>query len=224
VTTNEDRAWALEQAKKRQHFHEQRGDYDYQIADDLEGWQAHYRGLLGECEFKRQFGTIIDVTLRPGGDDGWDFEMETANGSRVKIDVKTSSYFGTERYLRVPADHIHADVLYVAALYEVADDDVVLSGWEWGRVLIDLGTLMAFSTRGTQNYVRPINECHKLDELREFIYSQGKKQRQDNRPPVPDLQELVRRFGGYNKITAEGWAQHDADTARYMAWVRRRGA
>jgi hypothetical protein len=31
----------------------------------------------------------------------------------------------------------------------------------------------------------------------------------------PDLQELVARFGGYPKITAEAWARFDADIAAY---------
>jgi hypothetical protein len=32
----------------------------------------------------------------------------------------------------------------------------------------------------------------------------------------PDLQELVARFGGYNKITAEGWAEYDRAMAEYQ--------
>jgi hypothetical protein len=39
--------------------------------------------------------------------------------------------------------------------------------------------------------------------------------------PVPDLQELVRRFGRYDLITAEAWAEFD----RAMAdWQQRRRA
>jgi hypothetical protein len=41
-------------------------------------------------------------------------------------------------------------------------------------------------------------------------------------PKAPDLQELVARFGGYDKITPEAWAQFDADMAAYQAWIRRR--
>jgi hypothetical protein len=33
----------------------------------------------------------------------------------------------------------------------------------------------------------------------------------------PDLQALVDRFGGYDKITPEAWAEHDAAVARYRA-------
>jgi hypothetical protein len=32
----------------------------------------------------------------------------------------------------------------------------------------------------------------------------------------PDLQELVARFGGYNKITPEAWAEYD-QVAEYQA-------
>jgi hypothetical protein len=28
--------------------------------------------------------------------------------------------------------------------------------------------------------------------------------------PAPDLQELVRKFGSYNRITADGWHEYDA--------------
>jgi hypothetical protein len=41
-------------------------------------------------------------------------------------------------------------------------------------------------------------------------------------PVAPDLQELVARFGGYDNITAEAWAQFDADMAAYLSWLRRR--
>jgi hypothetical protein len=37
----------------------------------------------------------------------------------------------------------------------------------------------------------------------------------------PDLQELVARFGGYDKITAEGWEQHHR---AYADWQERRRA
>ena len=38
--------------------------------------------------------------------------------------------------------------------------------------------------------------------------------------PAPDLQELVAKHGGYNKITAEAWAQYDRDLAIYRADMR----
>jgi hypothetical protein len=36
----------------------------------------------------------------------------------------------------------------------------------------------------------------------------------------PDLQALVRTYGGYDKITPEAWAQWDKDQAEYMADLR----
>lgn len=41
-------------------------------------------------------------------------------------------------------------------------------------------------------------------------------------PVAPDLQELVAKYGGYNKITAEAWAQFDEQMATYQGWIRRR--
>ena len=36
----------------------------------------------------------------------------------------------------------------------------------------------------------------------------------------PDLQKLVAAYGGYDKITPEAWARHDADMARWRASMR----
>jgi hypothetical protein len=33
----------------------------------------------------------------------------------------------------------------------------------------------------------------------------------------PDLQELVKRFGGFDKITPEAWAEYDAAVAKWQA-------
>lgn len=41
------------------------------------------------------------------------------------------------------------------------------------------------------------------------------------RDPPPDLQELVRRFGGYSKIPPAAWEEHDRALA---AWQLRRSA
>ena len=38
--------------------------------------------------------------------------------------------------------------------------------------------------------------------------------------PPPDLQELVQRYGGYDKITHEGWAQFAKDMAKWQKQVR----
>jgi hypothetical protein len=40
----------------------------------------------------------------------------------------------------------------------------------------------------------------------------------------PDLGELVERFGGYHKITPEGWAEWDAAVAEFHERLRRRRA
>jgi hypothetical protein len=37
--------------------------------------------------------------------------------------------------------------------------------------------------------------------------------------PPPDLQELVKRFGGYSNITPQAWAENDAAMLR---WQERR--
>jgi len=40
-------------------------------------------------------------------------------------------------------------------------------------------------------------------------------------PEAPDLQELVARFGRYDRITPAAWAQFDRDMEMYRAWLRR---
>jgi hypothetical protein len=40
-------------------------------------------------------------------------------------------------------------------------------------------------------------------------------QNEERKLGPPDLQELVRRFGGYNKILPEAWKQWDADYEQY---------
>lgn len=40
-------------------------------------------------------------------------------------------------------------------------------------------------------------------------------------PGYPILQELIDRFGGYDKITAEGWAQYDAAVAAWHVEYRK---
>ena len=52
---------------------------------------------------------------------------------------------------------------------------------------------------------------------------QATKRKQEAFPvgKPPDLQELVARFGGYDKITAEGWEQH---LRAYADWQERRRA
>jgi hypothetical protein len=37
--------------------------------------------------------------------------------------------------------------------------------------------------------------------------------------PAPDLQQLVAKHGGYNRITPEAWAEHDRAMAQ---WQERR--
>lgn len=42
--------------------------------------------------------------------------------------------------------------------------------------------------------------------------------------PAPDLQELVARHGGYDKIPPEAWAEHDRAMADWQARRRTRSA
>lgn len=39
-------------------------------------------------------------------------------------------------------------------------------------------------------------------------------------PKHPNLQELVRQYGGYDKVTPEAWAQYDREFAEWQTWRR----
>jgi hypothetical protein len=42
---------------------------------------------------------------------------------------------------------------------------------------------------------------------------------EDPMPPPPDLQKLVKRFGGYDKITSEAWAKYDKQLTATHEWL-----
>lgn len=39
----------------------------------------------------------------------------------------------------------------------------------------------------------------------------------------PSLQKLVEQAGGYDKITAEAWAEYEADRDWWLRWMRNGG-
>lgn len=84
-------------------------------------------GLLGEVEFARQTGVMLDLDRRLDGDRGVDFIVPV----RLSVDVKTA---------RKPGNLIHeqgkpfADI-YVLAGYDDNLSKAYLIGWEFGTSL-----------------------------------------------------------------------------------------
>lgn len=89
--------------------------------------QTHVRGLKGELAVAEYYGLAPDLSERPAGDAGIDFEAWWYLYP-VSIDVKTTQY-RSDPWLRVRADGHHAADVYV--LTAVGDDgtEVDLVGW-----------------------------------------------------------------------------------------------
>lgn len=87
--------------------------------------QTHIRGLKGELAVAEYYGLAPDLSERPDGDAGIDFEAWWWLYP-VAIDVKTTQY-RTDPWLRVRADgHDAADVYVLTA---VDGTEVDLVGW-----------------------------------------------------------------------------------------------
>lgn len=170
MNTDEDRRLARAAADARQAQHTERADPDHQIALNKAGADVHYVGLLGEFAAVHELGGAVDITFRPGGDDGVDLTV-VINGHRYKVDVKTSTYLGPDQYLRVPVDHWDKDTIYIAAIY--ADDEVNLVRWAWGEDIKRLGTVRTFPPQSQRNYCLPLAKCRKLSVLQTIVEKLG---------------------------------------------------
>ena len=84
-------------------------------------------GLLGELEFAKQTGYMLDMERRLSGDKGVDFVVSV----KMTVDVKTA---------RKPGNLIHEQGKTFADIYVLAgyneDGSVELIGWEFGSTLL----------------------------------------------------------------------------------------
>lgn len=139
------------------------------MADNINGAEVHYRGILGECEYVRVFGGVVDATFRADGDGHRDFLMKLMDRREQPIDVwndvKTSSYSGPQAYLRIPCDVFKPNVIYIDAQYLPLLDDVKMHGWQWGRTVRGLNLLKSFNSQGSLNWCCPRTLCRDIDEL-----------------------------------------------------------
>lgn len=168
MISDEQIATARRLARERQKYHEQNGDPDYQIADNLSGEEVHFRGLLGEFELQNTFGTKVDMVHRRGGDDGYD-ALLLINDEKFHVNVKCSTYLGSSPYLRVPKRELRPRVIYVAAHLDTLTYQVSLIGWEWGKVLAGCPQ-QSFVAGGALNYIKPYGELRSLDELKARVH------------------------------------------------------
>lgn len=198
--TDDDRRMALEQSKRRNNYHQERGDRDNKMAANLDGNEVVRRGLLGECAFANRFGNKVDYTLRAGGDGGRDFTLTLRTNYGVDtfhVDVKTSSIrtvFATVEnttWLRVACDRIKPRTIYIAAIYLERMDDAEVLKWEWGRSLIELNICRTFDNN-ILSYTKPFKDCRELSELEQRMVLS-----EDN----DDWADLLARMGDQPEIT-----------------------
>jgi hypothetical protein len=110
-------------------------------------------GLLGEVEFAKKTGVMLDLERKLGGDAGIDFIVPLA----FSVDVKTA---------RKPFHLIHEKGKKFADIYVLAGidgDDVTLIGWEFGKVL-EKSPAKDFGY-GIINHYIPASKLKKMDEL-----------------------------------------------------------
>jgi len=88
--------------------------------------QTHIRGLKGELAVADYYGLEPDLSDRPTGDAGIDFEAWWCHLYPVAIDVKTTQY-RTDPWLRVRADGHDAADIYVLTAVDGTEVDLV--GW-----------------------------------------------------------------------------------------------
>ncbi len=84
-------------------------------------------GLLGEVEFGKLTGQMVDLERRLDGDKGVDFVVPL----NFTVDVKTAR---KAFHLIHEAGKGFADI-YVLAQYDHETKNIELIGWEWGAVL-----------------------------------------------------------------------------------------
>src|SRR5437867_3288918 len=88
-------------------------------------------GLRGEERLADVFGGSVDMTRRPGGDNGFDQVVWLV--APYKVDVKTAR---NAFNLIVEVGKVDPRTIYVLAEYDDEFDTAQLVGWEWGSVLL----------------------------------------------------------------------------------------
>lgn len=163
MITPEQRERAAEAAQLWYDRHHEDGHRRHWQPDKGTGVEIHRIGMLGEFAFYNEFGgPEVDLTYRPGGDNGHDSYIDL----RVPIDVKATTYTGPGQLLAVPVTRMHALTIYVAAVYDRQSDDIHLAGWEWGYQMMLENNVKTFGRHQTRNYVKPYRDCPPMKALK----------------------------------------------------------
>ena len=127
----------------------------------LTSQQIHRIGFLGEfAYFNRYGGAEVDLTYRPGGDQGADNVLGIH-----PVDVKTLTFRGPGACLLVPVNRMNRSAIYVAASYMHEADDIELVGWEWGWRLVKENRIRTFPPHNTHNYTKLFTKLTPMTEL-----------------------------------------------------------
>jgi len=120
-------------------------------------------GLRTEEEFARVFGTVVDLTSRPGGDGGIDFRLPFLVNDKVlrfKIDTKGARKAFN---LIVEVGEVEPETIYVLGHYSDEKDRTEFLGWQWGKIVLRAPT-KDFGY-GVINHYIPAGKLRKMEEL-----------------------------------------------------------
>lgn len=117
---------------------------------------ATYIGLIGEAEFARQTGLNVDLSWRPGGDQGVDFSTSVGT-----VDVKTAEF---PKYLFLKTTAEHFAEIYVLARYVPYVETAELIGY---ATLDELQAAPLVTTDYCVNHAIP---AHRLHDIRQLLH------------------------------------------------------
>lgn len=180
MTTDQDRAFAAEQASliEANHVKHGSGHLNNHVASTLSFYETTRRGILTECAFGHDFNLSVRTDIDHRGDGGADFilPLRTDDGvKRFPVDVKSKSVRTTwdalrrsGTHLRVLQREVRPTTIYVCGIYLERTDTAEVLAWEWGHTFITKGTLKNFknSLREEYCYTIPFEDLRSLDELK----------------------------------------------------------
>lgn len=198
--------------------------------------------MLGELALAMFGGALPDLRNRPGGDDKIDqeFWLQIDGGNQwTPIDAKGSP---TPIHLIVKPDRLEPQWIYVlcgpsSQLYIHTGFLPYIKGighlydclgWAWGYEMAQM-PLKQFRYDAPPAHAKLQSQLHQMNELKEMYLGQWRHHTLEAQPseawdlsetsddPAPDLQDLVRQYGGFGNIPSRAWELWDVQISRWRA-------
>jgi len=119
-----------------------------------------YVGLVAEFAFGAAYGLEVDTTLRPNGDDGYDFDT-CAGTLDIKASAKPPKWLPVE-FMKVKAD------IYVQAHVDLTTETVTFLGWAYKKTVEEHPVLDKFRYGILSHWV-PKKALRPMEELEELL-------------------------------------------------------